>query len=573
MPKAPAPISSQLAFQQYHGQQYSRATASTNSALSSYSKSHLASVAADPMTDLETWVTESGGVVSGVRLSVVHDRQRGLTKRDLRATQDLPAGQLLLSIPRPCQLRYDDVDDPRLTALFDKLPRGSGASGGPAWQFKQALVLLWHLSRGTSSPLHTHIASLPGVAEGVPVPRIGMLLHEEAVQQLQYAPLIEDINNHKYWLKQFSAEVLVGLPGSAEDPFEGMPVDQNLFAWAVAVVISRSFCLRRTSAHVMPALIDMVDHDPQGANCEVSSQEDGALHMVTRTQVSKGEALRLSYGPHDNHHLLLSYGFVLQPTNPTDKLYFDFDAQGLMAALAPPAQTPPGLHAWQRSLMQRLGLLPSDPQPADWEQTSPELNPRVYIGNMAATASPQQQQQQQAVDLRLVAAVRGLTLQDEFSLSLVRNRTLSELGDCSVPLSRQHEVAVLQVLVDLCTALYRSFGSTIQQDKAVLQQLEEAQRSAAAGSTGSTSSTSSTGAAPAVLTGSSGRPVVQGKWSEAQRLALSGRLAQLQTDAATQVAELVMAVQYRLGLKLALEEALKGVLARKRELEDLQQVK
>jgi hypothetical protein len=59
------------------------------------------------------------------------------------------------------------------------------------------MQLLWHLSQPASSPLSPHLALLPGICPGLGPPRIGMLLHDSAVEELQHAPLIQDVLNHK----------------------------------------------------------------------------------------------------------------------------------------------------------------------------------------------------------------------------------------------------------------------------------------------------------------------------------------------------------------------------------------
>ncbi len=130
------------------------------------------------------------------------------------ATTDHPAGALLISVPRHLQVRYDNVqqaaeaadaqntvqagqaapacqahsqcaipssDAAALVSLFDAMPPGSD-SGQPAWQFRQALTLLYHVSRGADSPLAPYLAHLPGLAPGVPTPRVGMLMADDAVQ-------------------------------------------------------------------------------------------------------------------------------------------------------------------------------------------------------------------------------------------------------------------------------------------------------------------------------------------------------------------------------------------------------
>lgn len=147
--------------------------------------------------------------VSRRTLLVARYCRTGLLDRTLVATTDHPAGALLISVPQHLQVRYDNVqqaaaaaaaldtnqaecqghpqfgippsDAAALVSLFDAMPRGSD-SGQPAWQFRQALTLLYHVSRGADSPLAPYLAHLPGLAPGVPTPRVGMLMADDAVQ-------------------------------------------------------------------------------------------------------------------------------------------------------------------------------------------------------------------------------------------------------------------------------------------------------------------------------------------------------------------------------------------------------
>lgn len=73
----------------------------------------------------------------------------GAVDRQLTATATVPAGSLLVEVPAALQLRYDRLpagDAPYLERLFALMPRGSD-TGAPAWQFKQALVLLHHVAK------------------------------------------------------------------------------------------------------------------------------------------------------------------------------------------------------------------------------------------------------------------------------------------------------------------------------------------------------------------------------------------------------------------------------------------
>jgi hypothetical protein len=216
----------------------------------------------------------------------------GAVDRQLRATHDHPPDSLLISVPRFLQVRYDNIeaaaaaaapadthpaaalsgdatssplsipaaDAVAVTALYGMMPQGSD-TGAAAWQFKQALTILYHLSRGSASPLLPYLAHLPGLSPGVPTPRVAMLMHDDAVDELQYGSIVQDVQNQKYWLRSVSSEVLGRLqhaPLASEAPstaavaqspvaaaFGGLGVDPELFGWAVAVAMSRCFGLRR----------------------------------------------------------------------------------------------------------------------------------------------------------------------------------------------------------------------------------------------------------------------------------------------------------------------------------------
>lgn len=48
---------------------------------------------------------------------------------------------MLITVPRQCQLRYDNISDPRLLRLFENLPRSSSGTATSAWQFLQGLAV------------------------------------------------------------------------------------------------------------------------------------------------------------------------------------------------------------------------------------------------------------------------------------------------------------------------------------------------------------------------------------------------------------------------------------------------
>jgi hypothetical protein len=95
---------------------------------------------ASPPQRLESWIENHGGQVVGVELRQCFDSSHPLSLRILTATHDIAEGACVITVPRACQLRYDNETHPGLLRLFERLPTGSDTGTG-AWQFKQALTV------------------------------------------------------------------------------------------------------------------------------------------------------------------------------------------------------------------------------------------------------------------------------------------------------------------------------------------------------------------------------------------------------------------------------------------------
>lgn len=100
-----------------------------------------------------------------------------------------------------------------------------------------------------------------------------------------------------------------------------------------------------------------------------SSDEDGSLRLFTTRPVAAGEPLVLTYGPQDNHMLLLSYGFVVRD-NPNNSYAIPFDvdmiqqlATHFVSGFAEDYWEHAPLQAWQLQLLQRLELTGPQTQP------------------------------------------------------------------------------------------------------------------------------------------------------------------------------------------------------------------
>lgn len=89
------------------------------------------------------------------------------------------------------------------------------------------LQILYHLKQGQSSPLYLYLQTLPGIYPDIPGPQIAMLYPETQLQELQYGPLIADAGGQIHWWKTYSRDVILNLPGTADDPFGGQIVTQD----------------------------------------------------------------------------------------------------------------------------------------------------------------------------------------------------------------------------------------------------------------------------------------------------------------------------------------------------------
>eukprot|EP00775_Hariotina_reticulata_P007813 gene7813-8010_t len=380
----------------------------------------------------------------------------------LVATQDMTTpGTRLIELPRRCQLTYDESTDPRVLGLIQQVP-------DELWGAKLALQVLVQRVAGAQSPFATYISQLPVGVSGVP-----MFFPREALEALEYPPVVEQVKKRARWLNRFSIDMLSKLPGTAADPFDGVTVDINSMGWALAVVTSRAFRVAGPSAPAaLLPLIDMANHS-FAPNCEVvpvpggvamvakcqeaealtaalafwetmcriafDAQQFVVISVIGLQKIKAGEPLLLSYGQLSNDFLLMDYGFAV-PGNPNDRVALRFDLDLVnAAALTGGARDVNGkllqlssAARWKQEHLRKLGLAAGNKQ-----------NLQVLLGGP------------NLVEPRLLAAVRGLlaTYQSE-----VENLTLEVLGSWDRPLNKQNEAAAIRILIGMAmlALLFRS---------------------------------------------------------------------------------------------------------------------
>lgn len=273
---------------------------------------------------------------------------------ELVAADNIEAGEQILSMPLSLTLALDPtpeqsalpVEFADLTPIIDAIPKDAA----PLWQLPLALRLLSERVKPTLSFFEPCIQLLPVVHPFVPI-----FFNRDQISQLQYAPLIQQINKR--------AKLLHSLPPIIQtqrskgcDPFNAEQIDASTIGWSLATVTSRAFALHHDLPHLtrrMLPLIDMANHsfDPSAS---ISFGESQRLELTAVKSIQRGEPITLSYGALNNDNLLLNYGFVVDD-NPHEDLTLSFHFDSLDAACsALTSVTPIATSSWHRELIQQL---------------------------------------------------------------------------------------------------------------------------------------------------------------------------------------------------------------------------
>ncbi|KAK1387056.1 histone-lysine N-methyltransferase setd3 [Heracleum sosnowskyi] len=399
--------------------------------------------------DLINWVKKQGGFVHpSVRISV--NGQFGL---GLVASDDIASGSYLIGLPDHVPLRFGLSDgdcgadgDSVLVNVARKVPE-------ELWAMRLGLKLLQERAR-VGSFWWPYISNLP---ETYTVP---IFFPGEDIKNLQYAPLLYQVNKRCRFLLDFEKELerVLGNLDSNDHPFGSQDVDASSLGWAMSAVSSRAFRLygkkiqdgTHSNAPMMLPLIDMCNHS-FNPNAEIVQEQGDAnakmlVKVVAGTNIKQDDALVLNYGCLNNDLFLLDYGFVI-PSNPYDciELRYDgalLDAASMAAGVSSPNFSTPA--PWQQDILLKLDL----------DGESPLL--KVSLGGP------------ELVEGRLLAALRVLLERD---VEKVQNHDLDTLKSLSVeaPLGIPNEVAVLRTCIALCVIALEHFPTKLMDDESLLK--------------------------------------------------------------------------------------------------------
>ncbi|KAL9229301.1 hypothetical protein vseg_004784 [Gypsophila vaccaria] len=398
--------------------------------------------------DLLKWVRREGGFVhDAVHLAPVSPHGFGLV-----ASGRIPRGSDLIGLPPHLPLSiHGSLDCLPRNAVLDTLIRQVPEE---LWSMKLGLKLLQERSK-SGSFWWPYISNLP---ETYSVP---IFFQGEDIKNLQYAPLLYQINKRCRFLLEFGKQVKQAVENlkPIDHPFSSQDVDPSSLGWAMSAVSSRAFRLHGKKSDggihkdvpMMLPLIDMCNHSFH-PNAKIiqdidAGDSDMLVKVVAEKDIEQNDALEINYGCLSNDFFLLDYGFVIAG-NPYDtiELRYDgafLDAASIAAGVSSPCFSSPA--SWQREILSALKL----------DGEAPDL--KVTLGGA------------ELVQGRLLAALRVIQAND---VETVRRHDLSTLQSLSAeaPLGTSTEVSVLQTVIALCVIVLEHFPTKIMEDEALLRQ-------------------------------------------------------------------------------------------------------
>ncbi|GAU12915.1 hypothetical protein TSUD_74020 [Trifolium subterraneum] len=320
------------------------------------------------------------------------------------------------------------------------------------WAMKLGLKLL-HERAKLGSFWWPYISNLPQTYT------LPIFFPGEDIKNLQYAPILHQVNKRCRFLLDFDQQVKRALAGLTPDkhPFGGQEVDASSLGWAMSAVSSRAFKLHGNKQSngidfdipMMLPLIDMCNHSFNPNARIVQEQETGSTKMrvVAEKAIKQDDPLLLCYGGLSNDLFILDYGFVIH-SNPYDciELKYDgalLDAASMAAGVSSPNFSTPA--PWQQLVLSQLNLAGESP------------NLKVSLGG------------QEIIEGRLLAALRVLLASDMETVQKHDLNTLKSL-DAEAPLGVANDIAVFRTLIALCVIALEHFPTKLVDDETLLKQ-------------------------------------------------------------------------------------------------------
>ena len=440
-------------------------TTRTNSTSTSASNGNDAQAAEDAKARVQSSVLATFGSWFAAQGGKIHEKVRMVYRPNagwaLEADENISKGEKLVFLPSSLMMSCDDEEvSAPLRRVVDSVP-------SELWSSKVGLVLLRERVAGQHSKYAPYINLLPSVHEGSP-----MFYPPDAIREIQYAPLVAQINKRCRFLVSFFGGKSITVD-DGEEFVDGvhpnrrrveMTIDANALGWASACASSRAFKVRGpTQTPSMLPVIDICNHSFQ-PSAEVSGTE-GGVELVTTRDLRPGEPIELSYGNLSNDDLLLDYGFIVED-NPHDtvKLRWDLKLIELAREIGGLGTAPVGAAAakdgksnageatltdsvmtltdWQKAALQRIGLV---------DDANVELN-------VLATG--------QVIDKKALAGLRVLYSRTPSEASRAADAPYGEL-DADI-VSKDTEIKALRTSMSLVALALGNFPTKLDEDLSLL---------------------------------------------------------------------------------------------------------
>jgi len=238
---------------------------------------------------LVPWLTQRGA--TSPFADIAHD---GRGSRLLRASADIPAGDVVVHVPRallltPDVARKSPIGRQMLAADID----------APSPHSFLAAYLLAERKRPTA-PFAPYIDSLPSTFPTVP-----LFLQRELAPILRGTLAWTKMTRRKDALCQDFVALRGAVPAFRD-------VSLRDFFWARTVIVTRIFgvTIKGAATEALVPLADMANHR-RPADVEWSYDEpESAFRMTAARDIRKGEEIHNSYGRKPRGRFFLHYGFV-----------------------------------------------------------------------------------------------------------------------------------------------------------------------------------------------------------------------------------------------------------------------
>lgn len=230
------------------------------------------------------------------------------TGRGMMSTQFLRKGQMIISLPESCLLTTDTVIRSCLGAYITK--------------WKPALSPLLALCTFLVSEKHAGDQSVwKPYLDILPKSYTCPVCLEPEVVNLLPEPLKAKAEEQRTSVQEFfasSRDFFFSLQPLFEEAIDSV-FSYRALLWAWCTINTRAVYLRtgrraclssEPNICALAPYLDLLNHSPNVEVKAAFNEESGCYEISTASSYRKHEEVFISYGPHDNHRLLLEYGFV-----------------------------------------------------------------------------------------------------------------------------------------------------------------------------------------------------------------------------------------------------------------------